>query len=179
MTPCPHCGARGRAIPSVTLQHHVVPARRAQIIHEDGWSLCTDPECDVVYFRLEDAVRRGEVIALPYLKDSGGSRLVCFCFEHSVEAVEEDVHRHGSSTLRATIAAACAAGQDDCARKNPQGRCCLGDLDRLVARASTPDDEPDCCRAPTGAGASACCGGAGEADPHADAPHTTGSDQLR
>jgi len=79
-----------------------------------------------VYYHDDEVFLLDEANAVPFHKSPDRSRLVCFCFEHSVAEVEADVIANGTSTIQAAIKAGCQAGHDDCERKNPQGRCCLG-----------------------------------------------------
>ena len=139
MNLCPGCEAKGRTIKPVTLQGQVVPPRLDQLGEHDGWRLCTSESCEVVYFRDDEVVVLGETRGVPFHKSEDPQRFVCFCFEHSVADVEADVAENGTSTIQVSIKAECKAGRDDCKRKNPQGRCCLGNVGQVVKRAA-PDD---------------------------------------
>jgi len=98
-----------------------------------GWWLCWDEDCPTIYFRGSETVTAEGVDALPWHKNpEDPAQLVCFCFQHTVAAVRADTRAHGVSTLRASIQAACARGEDDCERTNPQGRCCLGNVGAVV-----------------------------------------------
>jgi copper chaperone CopZ len=155
MNRCPRCEAKGRAIDPVTLEAQVLPDRLAGLPVYDGWRLCTSEGCEVVYFRGDKEVVLGETRAVPFHKSEDPKRLVCFCFEHSVAELEADVEANGVSTIQASIKAACAAGQDDCERKNPQGRCCLGNVGLVVNRATPAATDgtqaTGCCKAEAGA----------------------------
>ncbi|MEZ4266634.1 MAG: cation transporter [Myxococcota bacterium] len=85
-----------------------------------------------MYFHGADLVRLDDALAVPFHKSADPQRLVCFCFDHSVADLEADARAHGTSTIQASIAAACKAELDDCERKNPQGRCCLGNVGGVV-----------------------------------------------
>lgn len=141
MNLCPQCESKGRAIKPVTLEAQVVPARLDRLAEHQGWRLCTTESCEVVYFRDNEVVILGETRGVPFHKCEDPQRLVCFCFEHSVAEVEADVYANGTSMIQASIRAECRAGRDDCERKNPQGRCCLGNVVRVVKRAASEDAE--------------------------------------
>ncbi len=154
MNLCPRCQAKGQAIQPVTVEAQVLPERRDQPTEHDGWHLCTSDFCEVVYFRDDEVVVLGETREVPFQKSEDPQRLVCFCFEHSVAELEADVAANGTSTIQASITAACKAGRHDCERKNPQGRCCLGNVGQVVKRAAPADDTADgvasddaCCEA--------------------------------
>lgn len=152
MTPCPRCEAKGRAIESVTLEAQVVPDRLAQLAEHESWRLCTSDSCEVVYFRNDEVVVLGETRGAPFHKSEDPQRLVCFCFGHSVAELEADVAANKASTIQASIKDECKAGRDDCQRKNPQGRCCLGNVGQVVKQATpvgpnnvVPEDAEACC----------------------------------
>jgi copper chaperone CopZ len=144
MTACPRCGASGRAIKAETIE--------AQVPLEtigDGanWALCLSVDCNVAYFHGAETVPSGQLAAVPFHKGTDPGRLVCFCFEHSVADVEADVAANGRSTIRESIKAACKAGDDDCLHKNPQGRCCLGNVGQVIESAAPRSEHPSCCAA--------------------------------
>jgi hypothetical protein len=142
MSECPDCQAKGRPVAALTIVSHVVPSRLAQIESHDGWALCSSSQCEVVYFRDAQTVARADVLALPFHKGSDRDRLVCFCFGHTAAAIVADLQTHQRSLIRDAIKSACQAGLDDCRRKNPQGRCCLADVARVLAE---PPDRGPCC----------------------------------
>ena len=73
--------------------------------------------------------------ALPFPKCEDPDRLVCFCFVHAVRDITADVLAHGESRIQASITEACRRGADDCKRKNPEGRCCLGNVAAVIRAA--------------------------------------------
>ena len=156
MNLCPRCETKGRAVDPVTLEAQVLPERLTRLPAHEGWRLCTSDGCGVVYFRGDEVIVLGETRAVPFHKSGAADRLVCFCFEHSVADLEADIAANGQSTIQASIKAECRAGHDDCERKNPQGRCCLGNVGQVVKRAAAGDTA----RVATGApadGSGTCC----------------------
>lgn len=148
---CPRCGGPGRGVTSITLAAQVAPPRLATLAERDGWRLCPTAKCDVVYFLGAETLERDAVLSTPFHKSEDPARLVCFCFSHTVAAVTA-----AGAPLRAAIAAECNAGRDDCERLNPQGRCCLGNVDAVLRAAAVLVGGP----------APACCGPSDhEADP--------------
>ena len=160
MSRCPRCQAEGRTVGPVTLGAQVLPSRLAELTQHDGWALCASESCDVVYFRDGEVVVLGETKAVPFHKSTAPTRLVCFCFEHSVAQIEADVIANGTSRIQASIKAECKAGRDDCERKNPQGRCCLGNVGQVVKRGAPAQGTPGESRCGTAAApgqAAPCC----------------------
>ena len=136
----------------MTLRAQILDARQHLTEPADGWRCCLFPLCAVVYFQGDHVVLRGETRAIPAAKGTTADRTVCFCFGHTAAQILADVASRRPS-IQASIEAACRAGQGDCARRNPLGRCCLGEVG-LLARGAVP------------ASSGSCCGGGG---------HTTGS----
>lgn len=135
---CPECGARGRSIKTATLQAQTDPARFATLESSLGWAMCTGAACNVAYFRERAVIVLPEIRSVPFHKSADPQRLACFCFGHSVGEIEADVDEAGASGIQARIKAACRAGDDDCARKNPAGRCCLGNVGQVVEAVGPP-----------------------------------------
>lgn len=48
--------------------------------------------------------------------------LVCFCFQHTRNDIEQDFIKNDESTIMAQIASEKKAGGCDCSNKNPKGR---------------------------------------------------------
>jgi len=151
---CARCNTRGRSVSLITLRAQVARAK------DDSGSFffCATSTCPVVYF---DETHRIEYVIddLPqavFQKSTNPSRLVCYCFEHSVESLLAEVQAVGESTAATSIGAQCRAGFDRCEEKNPQGRCCLGNVRAVVkpvlrlAKRSTP---MACCDEAAGCGA--------------------------
>lgn len=128
---CPECGHA-----TVNVSPATITARARIPVNPQGWMLCRTPGCGVVYFKDAQILRLDEVDGVPFTKSQAPDRLVCFCFGHSVRAVEVDVRLHGHSEIQGSIQAACRAGRHDCERKNPEGRCCLGHVGQVVRAAS-------------------------------------------
>lgn len=112
--------------------------------HVDGkapsdWSeawFCAARDCAVVYFGdgdepIHNTALRTEV----FQKGSESSRLVCYCFGHSVEQVVAAGLDADANQVVGEITQACRSGLDRCEEANPQGRCCLGNV-RGLLRAS-------------------------------------------
>ncbi len=151
MNKCPTCGSQERRVEAVTLEAHVVPPRVDQIADHDGWRLCTSGPCEVVYFHDTETVPTQATLAVPFHKSDAPDRLVCFCFGHAVAEVEAEVRERGTSTIQEYIKAACKEGRDDCERKNPQKRCCLGNVGAVVKAAREASARPE------GSAPVACC----------------------
>lgn len=145
MKACPTCGERGGSVKPITIEAQATSPRREAIDGYEGWRLCMSSSCNVVYFREQETIESDETRAIPFHKSADPKRLVCFCFEHSVEDIEADVRQLGRSTIQESITAACKTGSDDCERKNPQGRCCLGNVGQVLKRVGVELSDRACC----------------------------------
>ncbi len=61
----------------------------------------------------------------PFLSDKetfGKEDLICFCFGHTRNDIEQDFLTNGRSTITARIAAEKKIGGCDCGTQNPKGR---------------------------------------------------------
>jgi len=142
----------------------LVDAAKPRLDGQHDLRFCGRSDCDVVYFG-EGGLRFGthDLRVLVFEKSTERSRSVCYCFEHTVADIEDEVRRTGGSEVPDRIAAACKQGLDRCEETNPQGTCCLGNVRQVVraaiavgaAGAGGPRCDgmhpPDCC-APAASG---------------------------
>lgn len=150
---CPCCGRQGRPVSAKTLESLVCVEARLRFKSLDGFLFCATPTCAVAYFHpaTGDRVACAEVRVPIFQKRSEPERLVCYCFQHTVAAIQRDVREAGTSRIAADIKARCAQGLDDCEHTNPQGCCCLGNVQRVI-REATGDSQ-----APPSDGGGCCC----------------------
>lgn len=135
---CPVASRRGKTVPLVTLRSLVLP-EHAGVIEDREWFFCDLPDCDVVYFTNDGrTLDKGALKVRVGLKEKRAPRLVCYCFDHTVESIREEIRRTRWSTVVASIKEKIQAGECNCEVLNPKGRCCLGDVNRVVKEAVAP-----------------------------------------
>lgn len=151
-THCPRCGQEGRSVSSLTIESLVSATARAGLRSLEGFRFCATANCNVAYFHPAsgDILACAEVKKTIFQKDSDRERLVCYCFQHTVAAIQREVRSTGSSRIAADIKTKCAQGLDDCERTNPQGACCLGNVQRVIREATgnnqlPPSNQGGCC----------------------------------
>jgi hypothetical protein len=149
---CPRCGEKGRSVSATTLKSLLQPAAWARLRSLAGFQFCAMPKCDVAYFHPDsrETVMAAEVRVPIFQKGAEPERLVCYCFQHTVAEIQQEVRATGTSRIATDIKAKCARGQDDCAHTNPQGSCCLGNVQRVIREAAGNNQPPssdvgDCC----------------------------------
>lgn len=134
---CPSCGGKSKPVKPITIESLVVEEARVRAARTDGFRFCADPSCDVAYFHPESGVRIGrpEVRVRIGQKETKPPRPICYCFDHTVEAIEADVSATGNSRVADQITEKCRRGLDRCEETNPQGSCCLGNVRRAIKEA--------------------------------------------
>ena len=164
ITECPECGASGRKVGRITLEALLTEDARTRLGPAGSFQFCKTRTCDVAYFGGGARTFHLADLCVPiFQKSTELSRLVCYCFEHEVGEIEDEVRRTGASSIPDAIGRKCKAGLDRCEETNPQGSCCLGNVRQVMKQAqaslgveasATAISEspvlPDCCAAPEG-----------------------------
>ena len=133
---CPRCGFGGKRVKTITLRSLLRSEREAEIGEAD-YFFCSMPDCDTVYFR-EGGGRtfsKGDLTVRVGIKESSPPRPVCYCFDHTVEEIFDEVRRTGRSTVAADIRRMMAEERCSCETQNPQGSCCLGTVESYAREA--------------------------------------------
>jgi hypothetical protein len=135
-TSCPGCQAVGRKVDGATPAALLRPDAQARLTG-GAYRFCRTESCDVVYFDEARELTFGtaDLEVAVFQKSSKPARLVCYCFDHTVESIRDEVTERGVSDVPEAIGKKCRAGLDDCAHNNPQGSCCLGNVRRVVKEA--------------------------------------------
>ncbi len=155
---CPGCGDKGRQVPDVTPRSLLDDEARARLDQVSDLRFCRRGDCGVVYFGGGSLGFRTKDLRVPvFQKSHDPERFVCYCFEHTVAVIRDEVRRTGRSAVPDLIATQCKLGRDRCDETNPQGACCLGNVRQVVkaaaaalgkapARSGGADGGgPDCC----------------------------------
>ena len=131
---CPSCGKKGRAVKPITIDALVTEQARAKVRTSEGFRFCAEPTCDVAYFHHDSGERflRGDVRVRIGQKENASPRVVCYCFDHTIEEIEAEVAATGISAIPDAIGEKCKQGLDRCEETNPQGSCCLGNVRAVV-----------------------------------------------
>ncbi len=152
--PCPSCAQNTRAVKAVTLRSLLSSTAMPTAGDLEGFRFCPTASCEVVYFRPEDGQRfASNSLTVPvFQKSESVDRLVCYCFDHSVDEISKEIEREGTSGAIESITLKCRNGEDHCPETNPQGSCCLGNVRAVVKAAqekynlAKPNkEEPSCC----------------------------------
>lgn len=128
---CPVSAARGQPVGRRTVAALLVDAGG---VGEGPFFFCPDPACDVVYFDTDgrETYGKARLNVRVGLKETDDPIPVCYCFDVTVARLRDEIELAGSTNTPAWIKAKVAAGECACETKNPQGSCCLGDVNRAV-----------------------------------------------
>lgn len=134
-TTCPVSNTLTLPVGIVTVRRH---SSRAEL-PETSFGFCEEPSCPIVY-----AGSDGTLIDKAHVRTRVGVKAteepipVCYCFELTAAQIAEDVREHGRSTIRDYIQAQVRAGRCRCEMTNPSGRCCLGNVGRVLSSVAAP-----------------------------------------
>ncbi|MCX9013339.1 MAG: hypothetical protein OIN89_00835 [Candidatus Methanoperedens sp.] len=133
---CKECGSAGKPVMEITLGSMVKEPVLEAIKNPDGFHFCETPSCEVVYFNNEQQVylHKQDVKARVGIKETESPVPVCYCFGWTQERIFEEIKQHGKSTAVQEIGAKIKAGECECEIKNPSGRCCLGNVNKVVKK---------------------------------------------
>lgn len=132
---CSCCGQKGKLVPHETVRALVRESLRASV-REGSHVLCPNPACAQVYTSPDGGrLMREDLATRVGYKEQAAPHLVCYCFGHSVEAIEDELRKTGVTTIPDRIREEIRTRRCACDRKNPQGTCCLGNVNRAVKDA--------------------------------------------
>jgi len=134
---CPACGALGKPVKRITLGALIKPEHRAKIPQRDGFCFCRSASCDVVYFLPKKILFCKEDLSVRVgLKEPDDQTVpACYCFGWTPEKIQAEIEATGKSTAVDQIKAQVKAGNCFCEITNPQGSCCLGNVNEAVKKA--------------------------------------------
>lgn len=155
---CPSCGATGKPVKAATLQSLLKPEALARV-GSAAYRFCPSERCNVVYFAESGGTcfTKADLTVRVGIKETTPPREVCYCFNHTIEQIEDEVQRTGETTvledIKTRMKETCW-----CETKSPIGSCCLATVTKYVKAAqaryagkeapiSVTDEHEDCCAA--------------------------------
>ena len=129
---CPGCGEKGKPVSLATVGAMARTEVEAVKLSAQNYQLCRNLICPVVYFDRGISIDKNELRAPVNFKENNYEGPVCYCFNHTVASIREEIHSSGRSTAVDMITKEIKAGRCACEVKNPAGTCCLGDVVRVV-----------------------------------------------
>ncbi len=137
---CPACQAGGLPVKPVTIDALARDTVLDRLRTRAGFGYCPTADCPVAWFQPEtgEIVDKSDLTVRIGMKETTGPRPICYCFGHDAVDLEAEIQANGRSEIPAQIAAKCGQGLGRCEETNPQGSCCLGNVNRIIREAS-PD----------------------------------------
>jgi copper chaperone CopZ len=129
--PCPQCAKHGRAVKDITLRSLLREEFRSGI-EGKTWQFCTTPKCPIVYFDSGGSTfHKDQLTVRVGIKETTSPRPVCYCFDHTVEEIEDDIARSGKTgvldDIKTRMKEACW-----CETTSPMGGCCLATVNGFI-----------------------------------------------
>lgn len=135
---CPSCARPGPAVAWKTVKALIRTPPPPQQRH---W-LCREPACPVVYFGDGGrTIEAHELSVTPGFKGDGRG-LVCYCFAHRRDEIEDEVSALGRSEILESIRREVRNGHCACALRNPSGKCCLAEVRTIAAATASQGVAP-------------------------------------
>lgn len=131
---CKECGNEGKPVKTVTLKSLVKEPRLQSIKNLDGFYFCETLGCEVVYFNNEQDIYldKADVAVRVGIKETEDPIPVCYCFGWTRKKILDQIKQKGFSTAVQEISTKVKAGKCACEVNNPAGKCCLGEVSKLV-----------------------------------------------
>lgn len=138
---CPECQRVGTGVDSITLKA-LLRSEGLAAMEAGGYRFCATPHCAVVYFGPGRSFGRDDLGVAVFQKEPAGDRIVCYCLSITEAELAGEAAASGRSASRDRILALVESGRCACELRNPQGRCCLGNVDAVVRNARAVQAAP-------------------------------------
>jgi hypothetical protein len=116
----------GSSVPLRTVKALLDSSALAKLECEAALWFCADATCSIVYYSSVQVFTTSDVRVEVFQKASGLNVPVCYCFGWTRGEILEDAR--GLEVITAHV----RAGRCACDVRNPQGRCCLGNVRGLL-----------------------------------------------
>ena len=131
---CPACGQRAKKVERVTMENLLHPPLVPQI-GNTPYYFCETATCPVVYFPYGPGAavfQKPDLRVRVGLKETEDPLPICYCLEITRKDIWDEIHQTETTTVAGRIKEEVQAGHCACEVKNPSGKCCLGNVARVV-----------------------------------------------
>ncbi len=131
---CPACSTKGKMVAPLTVRALVKPELTSRV-RDETYRFCESPACDVVYFseqHPEQRFYRADIRVRVGQKETTPPIQVCYCFDWTTDDIERELRLTGATTIPERIKRMVQQGYCQCETMNPQGSCCLGNVNKAV-----------------------------------------------
>jgi len=132
---CPESRTIGPRVELVTVKA-LLRSSALRCLEGMNYRFCPAPDCDVVYFdnAIGSRFLKADLLVRVGQKESKDPILLCYCFEFTVADLCSDLIARGETDIPERITQEIQAGHCACEVKNPEGSCCLGNVQDAVKR---------------------------------------------
>ncbi|WP_458701001.1 putative iron-sulfur cluster-binding metallochaperone [Sulfurospirillum sp. 1307] len=130
---CPLCANEAKGVLAKTLNALLKDDAKKKLFSLDGFSLCKTSTCKAVYFRGDEVLTLDDVSVSVGFKDGAKVKNYCYCFGWTEDRMIEDIKTNGKSTAIEDIQSKMKTIGCSCEVKNPSGKCCQGDVKKVLA----------------------------------------------
>jgi hypothetical protein len=130
---CPYCNNAGKKIKIITLKSLLVPEALTHLQAETSYAFCPTPDCEVVYFNPNGQIFTKTNLKVPvFQKELQRDTPICYCFGWTKQKIQEDLQHKQNTRAIEEITVHINANRCGCEVNNPQGSCCLGNVQTYV-----------------------------------------------
>lgn len=143
---CPVSNHKGKAVKLITLKSLLIPKKLAELDPTQDFYFCKDVTCDVVYFSQNQHFTKEDLKVKVYQKESSDTVSntasntdtvsntvpICYCFGWTTKSIQESAD---AKAISASISEHIQANRCACEINNPQGSCCLGNINTEIKQA--------------------------------------------
>ena len=127
---CNQCVSKGKTVKLITLKSLLAPKKLAQLDPQLDYYFCKDANCNVVYFSEAMYFTEDDLKVAVYQKNISNKGVpVCYCFDWSQQSIQQS---SDADTIPQSISEHIKAGRCGCEVNNPQGSCCLGNVNTVI-----------------------------------------------
>jgi hypothetical protein len=127
---CPVSSTPTMPVGMVTVRQHAILTE----LPETAFAFCESARCRVVYVGADGTlIEKAQLRTRVGVKETAEPIPVCYCFDFTAAQIAEDLRERGRSTIRDYIQEQVRARGCRCEITNPSGRCCLGDIGRVLS----------------------------------------------
>lgn len=130
---CPVNGNKGKRVHVITLKSLLKPRALETLNSKSNYFFCDSIDCSVVYFNQQGQTFFTHEVKVPvFQKNLGGQVPVCYCFDWTRDRLSQEIQQTSHSTAEFSIRTHVKAGRCGCEVNNPQGHCCLNNVNWVI-----------------------------------------------
>ena len=133
---CPVCKNKAKEVSAITIKFLVKDEYLKELSSVKDFFYCQTSDCEVIYFKLNEIIKQEHLIKEVGLKEWANPKTVCYCFNWTKEKISDEVNKLGKTNAIGDISEKMNSIGCDCEHKNPSGKCCLKDVQKVIKELS-------------------------------------------